>query len=117
MISVLVWVTAGLFSIPARNAMEITLAITSAYGTHLAIDSFTKEGIYTFPKGFEVRRWIKGLLRGDTMAWEYWRLFRIEEIKGWKIGRNNDDPILNACVSLPSLLIIIFFVALMPKPV
>ena len=112
-----IWVTVGSGLVSMVNGVEVNLAIVSAYTTHLAIDSFTKEGIYTYPKGFEIKRWVKGLSKGDTASWGYWRLFRIEKIKGRHICRSNDDPILNTCISLPSLLIIIIFVAVMPMPV
>lgn len=114
-ISTLVWVLTISASISTRNALELTLAIVSAYTTHLAIDSFTIEGIYTFPKGLDIKRWIKGLSKGDRECWEYWNLFSNEKLKNRL--RKNDDPILNACISLPSLLVIIVFVAAMPKPV
>jgi hypothetical protein len=98
-----------------KNAIMLALAIVSAYTSHLAIDAFTKEGIYTFPKGYNVKIWIKRLSKGDKVCWEYWNLFQSEKLKRWQ--RANEDPILNALVSIPSLLIIILFVAVMPKPV
>jgi hypothetical protein len=52
------------------------------------------------------------LSKGDRICWEYWHLFQNEKLKRWQ--RANEDPILNALVSIPSLLIIIFFVAVMP---
>ncbi len=116
-ISILIWISAFSGLISGRNAIELTLAVISAYTTHLAIDSFTKEGIYTFPKGFKIKKWVKGLSRGDSVTWEYWRLFRIERIKGRNVCGPNDDPILNTCISVPSLLVIIAFVATMPMPV
>ncbi len=116
-ISILVWVFAFSGLISSRNAIELMLAIISAYTTHLAIDSFTKEGIYTFPKGLTIKKWVNGLSRGDTVTWGYWHLFRIEKIKGRNVNRPNDDPILNTCISIPSLLAIIVFVAAMPSPI
>ena len=98
-----------------KFSYEMILAIISAFTTHLAIDMFTKEGIYTFPKGSNVKRWVTRLSKGDRKCWEYWHLFHNEKLKRWQ--RANEDPILNALVSIPSLLIIIFFVAVMPKPV
>jgi hypothetical protein len=98
-----------------KPSQEMVLAIFSAFATHLTIDLFTKEGVYTFPKGSNIKRWIKRLSKGDRMCWEYWHLFQNEKLKRWQ--RANEDPILNALVSVPSLLIIIFFVAVMPKPV
>lgn len=98
-----------------KNAFMLALAIVSTYTSHLAIDTFTKEGIYSFPKGYNFKRWIKRLSKGDKECWEYWNLFENKRFKTRL--RRNDDPILNACVSLPSLLIIIIFVALMPKPI
>jgi hypothetical protein len=99
-----------------RISQELVIAVISAFTTHLLIDAFTKEGIYIIPKGTDMRRWIRGLPRGETETWAYWKQFRIEKILGRKISRANDDPILNACISLPSLIIIIIFVAAMPLP-
>lgn len=105
--SVIVWV---IFA--KEIAFRGILSIMSAYSTHLLIDMFTKEGLYKFPKGFNVKRWVKRLSKGDRVCWEYWYLLENKKFKNWL--RKNDDPILNACVSLPSLLIIIAFVAMMP---
>lgn len=113
--SILVWLLAIALVLSSGVAMELTLAVISAYTIHLAIDSFTKEGIYTFPKSPEIKRWVTGLSRGDSVCWEYWHVLENKRFKNWI--RSNDDPILNACVSLPSLLVIIVFVAFMPKPV
>jgi membrane-bound metal-dependent hydrolase YbcI (DUF457 family) len=107
-ISILVWITIG----SSGRAKEMILALISAYTTHLLIDSFTKEGIYTFPRCFEVKRWFMGLSKGDSACWECWHIFENKRFKNRL--RGNDDPILNACVSLPSLLVIIVFVAMMP---
>jgi len=107
-----IWTFTFINLVSGGIAKELTLAIISALGTHLTIDSFTKEGIYTFPKGGNARRWIARLSKGDEVCWDYWRFFKNEKFKD-KL-RKNDDPILNACVSLPSLLIIIVFVAAMP---
>jgi hypothetical protein len=93
---------------------EMILAIISAFATHLTIDLFTKEGIYTFPKGYNIKRWVIRLSKGDRKCWEYWHILKYEKLKRWQ--RANEDPILNALVSIPSLLIIIFFVAVMPLP-
>jgi membrane-bound metal-dependent hydrolase YbcI (DUF457 family) len=108
-ISILLWV---LF--PSEIALGATLAIISAYFTHLLIDLFTKEGIYLFPQGFKIKKWFTRLSRGDRACWEYWTYFQNARIN--KIKRGNDDPILNALISIPSLLAIIVFVALMPVP-
>ncbi len=97
-----------------KLSQEMILAIISAFATHLAIDLFTKEGVYTFPKGSNIKRWVTRLSKGDKNCWEYWHLFQSEKLKRWQ--RTNEDPILNALVSIPSLLTIIFFVAVMPKP-
>jgi hypothetical protein len=102
-------------TLPMKLSQEMILAIISAFTTHLAIDLFTKEGVYLFPKGSNIKRWITRLSKGDRMCWEYWYLFQNEKIKRWQ--RANEDPILNALISVPSLLIIIFFVAVMPLPV
>jgi len=109
------WGLSIILSISTRVALELTLSIISAYFTHMAIDSFTKEGIYTFPKGPNIKRWVTRLSKGDKICWGYWHLLENKKFKN-KL-RRNDDPILNACVSLPSLLVIIIFVALMPKPI
>jgi hypothetical protein len=108
--SIIVWVI-----FPSEIALRGSLAIISAYSTHLAIDIFTKEGIYVIPKGSKIRSWITRLSRGSTVSWEYWHLFQNSRIK--KLSRQNDDPILNALISIPSLLVIIVFVALMPVPI
>jgi hypothetical protein len=98
-------------------AQELTVAVVAAFTTHLAIDAFTREGIYTVPRGFDIKKMIMGLPRGEIEAWGYWSQFRIKKIGGRNISRANEDPILNAAVSLPSLMIIIIFVAAMPPPV
>ena len=116
-ISISVWGLAATGTLSNENSISLTLAIFSAYTTHLLIDSFTREGIYTFPKGLKIKKWVTRLSKGDRAAWEYWHVFRFEKIRGRRICRPNEDPILNAFVSLPSLLIIIAFVAAMPKPV
>ena len=112
MISMLTLIITIIGNLSSGHALQLTLAIISAYTIHLAIDSFTKEGIYTFPKGSNIKRWVKRLTKGDKVCWEYWYLLENKKLKKWL--RKNDDPILNACVSLPSLLIIIAFVAMMP---
>lgn len=112
--AIAVWGISGLGIIPSVYATQLTLAMISAYTTHLLIDSFTKEGIYTFPKGLCLKRWIKRLSKGDKKCWVYWLIFENKRFKKWI--RSNDDPILNACISLPSLLVIIVFVAMMPLP-
>lgn len=100
---------------PYEIALGGTLAITSAITTHMAIDIFTTEGIYTFPKEKDVKKWITRLSRGDRECWEHWGMFQTKRIE--KLRRGNDDPILNAIISVPSLFIIIVFVALMPVPI
>lgn len=100
---------------PFDIALGGTLAIISAYSTHLSIDLFTKEGVYLFPKGLKMRKWITRLSRGERTCWEYWTLFQNTKIN--KIKRGNDDPILNSLISVPSLLAIIVYVALMPPPI
>lgn len=107
--SVVVWII-----FPMNTALRGTLSIISAFSTHLLIDVFTKEGIYINPKGAKIKSWVTRLSKGDTECWEYWNVFQNTRLD--KLKRRNDDPILNACVSLPSLLIIIFFVAIMPVP-
>lgn len=99
------------------TAQELTIAVIAAFVTHLAIDAFTREGIYTIPRGSDIKRWIRGLPRGETEAWDYWMQFRIRKIGGRNVSRANEDPVLNAAISLPSLMIIIIFVAVMPPPV
>jgi hypothetical protein len=100
---------------PTEIALGGTLAVISAYTTHLVIDLFTREGIYIFPKDFRIRKWIKRLSQGDKNCWECWNVFQNEKLD--RLKRGNDDPILNALISVPSLLVIIMFVALMPPPV
>jgi membrane-bound metal-dependent hydrolase YbcI (DUF457 family) len=107
--SIVLW---GVF--PSEIAIGGTLAIVSAYTTHLLIDVFTKEGIYLFPKGLRIGRWIMRLSQGDEACWGYWVKFQNAKLN--KLKRGNDDPILNAIISVPSLLAIILFVALMPLP-
>ncbi|UCG70140.1 MAG: hypothetical protein JSV09_03750 [Thermoplasmata archaeon] len=107
--SLVVWII-----FPKEMAFRGILSIIAAYFTHLLIDVFTKEGIYVHPRGPKIKSWITRLSMGDTKCWEYWNVFQNIHIDKWK--RQNDDPILNASVSLPSLLIIIFFVAIMPLP-
>jgi membrane-bound metal-dependent hydrolase YbcI (DUF457 family) len=107
--SAVIWV---LFQ--SEIALGGTLAIISAYSTHLVIDLFTKEGIYLFPKGSKIRKWICRLSEGDNECWEYWIVVQNTRLN--RIKRGNDDPILNALISVPSLLAIIVFVALMPVP-
>ena len=116
-LSIILWSSASITIISNNIALELTLAVISAFSTHLVIDAFTKEGIYIIPKGTDMKRWIRGLPLGDTVAWGYWRQFRIEKIRGRNVSRANEDPILNAAISLPSLMIIIIFVAAMPPPV
>jgi hypothetical protein len=116
-LSCILWSTASIEIISKGIALEVNIAIIAAFTTHLAIDTFTQEGIYVFPKGTQAKKWIRGLPMGGTETWGYWKQFRIEEIKGRKISRANEDPILNAAISLPSLMIIIIFVAAMPPPV
>lgn len=108
--SILVWII-----FPREIAFGGTLAVMSAYSTHLLIDLFTKEGIYIFPKGLKIRKWISRLSQGDNRCWEYWVVFQNTRLN--KIKRGNDDPILNALISVPSLLAVIVFVALMPVPI
>jgi hypothetical protein len=95
-------------------ALGGTLAIISAFTTHLSIDLFTKEGIYTFPRGKDMKKWITRLSEGERKCWGNWRIFQSKRIE--KVKRGNDDPILNAIISVPSLLAIIVFVAMMPVP-
>jgi len=110
------WISASVNMISNRIALELTLAIMAAFSTHLAIDAFTKEGIYLFPKGAHVMKWIRGLPKGETETWSYWRRYHIERFMGRHVTRANEDPILNAAISIPSLLTIIVFVAAMPPP-
>ncbi|UCE74588.1 MAG: hypothetical protein JSV56_02500 [Methanomassiliicoccales archaeon] len=110
--SVLIWAMTPSGIISKRIAGEFSIALISAYTTHLVIDSFTKEGIYSFPSGFKLKKWVKRLSKGEKVCWEYWMVFKNNKFE--KLKRHNDDPILNACVSIPSLLGIIVFVALMP---
>jgi hypothetical protein len=107
--SIIVWII-----FPKEIALGGTLAVISAYTTHLVIDLFTKEGIYTFPKGSNVKKWITRLSKGDRICWMHWRVFQNRRIE--RLKRGNDDPILNALISVPSLLAIIIYVALMPIP-
>jgi hypothetical protein len=107
--SVVIWI---LF--PSEIALGGTLAIISAYTTHLLIDMFTKEGIYLFPKGARIGKWFKRLPKGDRTCWDYWAKFQNAKLD--KLKRGNDDPILNSLISVPSLLAIIVYVALMPVP-
>ena len=102
----------GIF--PSEIAVGGTLAIISAYSTHLLIDVFTKEGIYLFPKGTNIRKWVMRLPEGDRTCWDYW--VKLQNAKLDKLKRGNDDPILNSLISVPSLLAIIVFVAMMPPP-
>ncbi|UCE38964.1 MAG: metal-dependent hydrolase [Thermoplasmata archaeon] len=113
--SLLVWGMAANGALSEGIALEFTICIISAYLTHLVIDSFTKEGIYTYPKGLKTRKWVVRLSKGDKKAWEYWHLLQNKRFV--KLKRANDDPVLNAVISIPSLLAIIIFVALMPIPV
>jgi hypothetical protein len=99
---------------PGEIALGGTLAVISAFTTHLAIDLFTKEGLYTFPKGSDPKKWITRLSKGDKECWENWKVFQNMRIE--KLKRGNDDPILNALISVPSLLAIIVYVAMMPVP-
>ena len=108
--SIIVWVI-----FPKVFALRGTLAIISAYSTHLLINIFTKEGVYLFPKGPKIKRFVTRLSRGDTVSWEYWNVFQNAKLD--KLKRGNDDPILNSLISIPSLLVIIVFVALMPVPI
>ena len=116
-LSIILWSSASITIISNSIALELTLAVISAFSTHLVIDAFTKEGIYIIPKGTNVKKWIRGLPIGDTVAWGYWRQFRIDNIRGRNISRANEDPILNSAISLPSLILIIALVAAMPPPV
>jgi hypothetical protein len=116
-ISMILWSSASIKAISSSIALEFTVAVFSAFSTHLVIDAFTKEGIYIIPKGTQVKKWIRGLSRGDTATWDYWRHYHIENIRGKNVSRANEDPILNTAISLPSLMIIIIFVAAMPPPV
>ncbi|MEE9150285.1 MAG: hypothetical protein V3U20_00435, partial [Thermoplasmata archaeon] len=68
--SVVVWVI-----FPKEIALRGILAIISAYSTHLAIDVFTKEGIYVYPKGSKIKSWVTRLSKGDRVCWEYWIVF------------------------------------------
>lgn len=108
--SIIVWVV-----FPSEIALNGTLAVISAYVTHLTIDLFTKEGIYLIPKGARIRKWVMRLPEGDRTCWDYWVKFQNAKLD--KIKRGNDDPILNALISVPSLLTIIVYIALMPPPV
>ncbi len=114
-ISVIVWGMVSGDILSRVNALKLTLAVISGYISHIGIDSFTKEGIYTFPKGPEFKKWVTRLSHGDRKCWEYWHLFKNAKFE--KLLRANDDPILNAFVSIPSLLVIIIFVVIMPMPV
>jgi hypothetical protein len=108
-LSAIVWI---IFS--REIALGGTLAIISAFTTHLTIDMFTKEGVYTFPKTLEPKIWLSRLSKGDNKCWQNWGIFQSRRME--KIKRGNDDPILNAIISVPSLLAIIVYVALMPIP-
>lgn len=116
-IFIILWSSVSIKLISYSIALELTVAVISAFSTHLAIDTFTKEGIYIIPKGIHAKKWIKGLPKGGTTTWDYWRQYRIDNILGKNVSRANEDPILNAAISLPSLMIIIIFVAAMPPPV
>ncbi len=116
-LSIIFWNLGSIKIISNRIRLELVLAVIAAFTTHLAIDTFTKEGIYIIPKGTHVKKWIQGLPKGDTAAWGYWRHYHLERIVGKNVSRPNEDPILNTAVSLPSLMIIIIFVAAMPPPV
>jgi hypothetical protein len=110
--SFLAWGIAFAGSIPHKTALSLTLAIISAYATHIAIDTFTKEGVYSFPKDSNIKKWLFRLSEGDRICWEHWHIFQNRKFE--KYLRANDDPILNAIISIPSLLVIIFFVAILP---
>ncbi|MEE9150291.1 MAG: hypothetical protein V3U20_00465, partial [Thermoplasmata archaeon] len=68
-----------------------------------------------YPKGSKIKSWVTRLSKGDRVCWEYWIVFQNTRLDKWK--RKNDNPKINALISVTSLLAIIVFVALMPKPV
>jgi hypothetical protein len=117
----IIWVLAGwvilsgifiVGFISSDLSLELTLALISAFATHLMIDSFTREGIYTYPKTTNPKRWLNPLLVGDDVCWKSWGQFPKEERK--KKLKISDDPILNIFVSIPSLLLVIVLVAILP---
>jgi hypothetical protein len=117
----IVWILAGwaiisglifVDLISSDLTLELTLSLVSAFATHLIIDSFTREGIYTFPISLDPKRWLNPLPEGDDVCWKYWGQFPNDERK--KKLRKSEDPILNICVSIPSLLLVIVLVAMLP---
>jgi hypothetical protein len=117
----IIWILVGGISLVGLSSislisydltLELSLALISAFATHLIIDSLTREGIYTYPKSLNPTRWIIPLPEGDDVCWKSWGQFQnAERRRKLKIS---DDPILNIFVSIPSLLLVIVLVALLP---
>lgn len=108
----IVWVAAGsaLFWLVLGQG-EYSIALVSAYASHLALDAFTREGIYTVPKGGSPKHW---LFPTDRDGAETWKRFPGVALR--KRLRKADDPILNAVVSIASILIFVLLIALSPVP-
>ena len=98
----------GMMSGDASRAvwLEGTLAIISAYASHLAIDTLTEDGIYTIPKSGRVRSWTAM----DKGIWTGWGRFSLSGRMSKK--RSDDDALLNTGICVASLALLLAFIAL-----
>lgn len=81
--------------------IETSLALLSAYSTHLIIDAFT-QGIYTFPRDLRIRDWLHPTPKGSNAAWENWGKFKFK------------TELSDLSISVASITFIIIFIALTP---
>lgn len=92
--------------IGSSAANELTLAIASAFISHFALDTVSKEGIFGYPLNGRPRGWLSPLPRNSERAWPSWTII---PGTGWRQrwAREGADPILNIGSTMTSMLIII----------
>ncbi len=81
--------------------------IPTGFASHLLIDSFTDEGIFLFPNSSRISDWLQRRPDLDN-TWIFWNKF------SFGAKRSSNDPILNLCVSLMSLVVLLVLLALTP---
>lgn len=94
-----------------EGMLETTLGVSSAYITHLGLDTLTKEGIYSFPNTRKIRDWFMPSGKNGFNIWTAWRQVP-SEIKRLR-SRSNTDSILNILVSVSALILLIILLILM----
>ena len=106
----IIWIYVGVIVLSLLNytslitfdcLIENSLALVSAYSTHLLIDAFT-EGIYTFPRDLRIKDWLHPLPKGSSIAWENWGRFKFR------------TELSDLSISAASITFIIIFIALTP---